>query len=46
MGLFEDQPWLLVPVILVVVVGYDVVKWGVRRLLDRSDAPASRERPS
>lgn len=37
MGLFEDQPWLLVPVILVVVIGYDVVKWGVRRmLLDRS----------
>ena len=37
MGLFEDQPWLLVPVILVVVIGYDIVKWGVRRmLLDRS----------
>jgi hypothetical protein len=36
MGLFEEQPWLLVPLILVVVIGYDVVKWGVRRrLLDR-----------
>lgn len=46
MGLFEDQPWLLVPVILVVVIGYDVVKWGVRRLLDRSGSPASRERLS
>jgi hypothetical protein len=37
MGLFEQQPWLLVPFILVVVVGYDVVKWGVRRVLDRDD---------
>jgi hypothetical protein len=45
MGLFEDQPWLMVPFILVVVIGYDVVKWGVRRLLlDRSDR--SRERIS
>ena len=45
MGLFEDQPWLMVPFILVVVAGYDVVKWGVRRLLlDRSDR--SRERIS
>jgi len=45
MGLFEDQPWLMVPFILVVVVGYDVVKWGVRRLLlDRGDR--SRERIS
>jgi hypothetical protein len=46
MGLFEDQPWLLVPIILVVVIGYDAVKWGVRRLLDRIGEPASRERPS
>jgi hypothetical protein len=37
MGLFEEQPWLLVPFILVVVIGYDVVKWGVRRVLDRGD---------
>jgi len=45
MGLFEDQPWLLVPIILVVVIGYDVVKWGVRRLLlDRTEQ--TRERPS
>lgn len=43
MGLFEEQPWLLVPVILVVVVGYDIVKWGVRRLMDR-DARSSGER--
>jgi hypothetical protein len=42
MGLFEEQPWLLVPFILVVVIGYDVVKWGVRRLLDRG--AESRER--
>jgi hypothetical protein len=45
MGLFEEQPLLLVPFILVVVIGYDVVKWGVRRLLlGRSEQ--SRERPS
>jgi hypothetical protein len=45
MGLFEEQPWLLVPFILVVVIGYDVVKWGVRRvLMDRGDR--SRERMS
>ena len=45
MGLFEDQPWLLVPIVLVVVIGYDVVKWGVRRvLLDRGEQ--SRERIS
>jgi len=44
MGLFEEQPWLLVPFVLVVVVGYDIVKWGVRRLLDRGER--SRERVS
>lgn len=33
MGLFEQQPLLMVPFVLVVVAGYDVVKWGVRRLL-------------
>lgn len=32
MGLFEEQPWLMVPFILVVVAGYDVVKWGIRRV--------------
>lgn len=43
MGLFEEQPWLLVPFILVVVIGYDVVKWAVRRrLLDRHDEMQSR----
>ncbi|HXM56664.1 MAG TPA: hypothetical protein VOB72_14805 [Candidatus Dormibacteraeota bacterium] len=42
MGLFEEQPWLLIPFILVVVIGYDVVKWGVRRLLDRGESMSSR----
>lgn len=32
MGLFEEQPLLMVPFILVVVAGYDVVKWGIRRM--------------
>jgi hypothetical protein len=41
-GLFEQQPWLLVPFILVIVAGYDVVKWGVRRLVDRE--PRAQER--
>jgi hypothetical protein len=40
MGLFEEQPWLLVPLILVVVIGYDIVKWAVRRLLDRGGQSA------
>jgi hypothetical protein len=44
MGLFEDQPWLMVPFILVVVVVYDVAKWGVRRLLERSGGEAGRRR--
>jgi len=35
MGLFEEQPWLMVPFILVVVAAYDVVKWGVRRALQQ-----------
>ena len=42
MGLFEEQPLLLVPFILVVVIGYDVVKWSVRRLLDRGERLDSR----
>ena len=33
MGLFEEQPLLLVPVILAVVVAYDGVKWLVRRVV-------------
>jgi hypothetical protein len=33
MGLFEENPWLLVPFILVVVAGYDIAKWGVRSML-------------
>jgi len=39
MGLFEQNPWLLVPLILVVVAGYDIAKWGGRSLLAR---PAER----
>jgi hypothetical protein len=31
MGLFEQDPWLLVPLILVVVLAYDGVKLVVRR---------------
>jgi hypothetical protein len=33
MGLFEQQPLLMIPFILVVVAGYDGVKWAVRRWL-------------
>jgi hypothetical protein len=33
MGLFEQNPILLVPFVLVVVVGYDALKWLVRRAL-------------
>jgi hypothetical protein len=33
MGLFEENPILLVPFVLVIVAGYDMVKWLVRRTL-------------
>lgn len=33
MGLFEEQPWLMVPFILVVVAGYDLAKICVRRVV-------------
>lgn len=33
MGLFEENPILLVPFVLVIVAGYDAVKWLVRRAL-------------
>ena len=41
MGLFEEQPWLLVPIVLVIVIAYDGVKWAVRRLLDRQQDVAA-----
>ena len=31
MGLFEEQPLLLVPLILAVVIAYDGAKWAIRR---------------
>lgn len=36
MGLFEENPLLLVPVVLVIVVAYDFGKWVVRRALARA----------
>jgi hypothetical protein len=33
MGLFEENPWLLPPIILLVVVTYDAAKWGIHRAL-------------
>lgn len=41
MGLFEEQPWLMVPFILVVVAAYDVVKWGIRRVWHQRDVGAT-----
>jgi hypothetical protein len=35
-GLFEENPWLMVPVILVVVVAYDGLKFVVRQVIRRS----------
>lgn len=35
MGLFEQQPLLMIPFILVVVAGYDLGKWAVRRWVIR-----------
>jgi hypothetical protein len=31
MGLFEENPLLLVPFILIVVISYDLVKWAISR---------------
>ena len=31
MGLFEENPLLLVPFILIVVISYDLVKWTISR---------------
>ena len=45
MGLFEENPWLLVPFVLAVVVAYDTVKAVVRVGMARSrrdDCRASR----
>ena len=39
MGLFEEQPLLLVPLILVVVVAYDALKHTVRRIITRGGHP-------
>jgi hypothetical protein len=43
MGLFEEQPLLLVPFILVVVVIYDVLKWAALRALRGGRAADSEE---
>jgi hypothetical protein len=44
MGLFEEQPWLLLPFVLVVVVAYDLVKLAVRRMLERDGQAEGRSR--
>lgn len=44
MGLFEEQPLLLVPLIIVVVVLYDGMKWAVRRTM-RTQQRRDRRRP-
>ena len=33
MGLFEENPLLLLPFLLVVMIGYDVAKWAILRML-------------
>lgn len=45
MGLFEEQPLLLIPFILVVVAGYDAAKWAVRRWLIRAGDDARQRAP-
>jgi hypothetical protein len=32
-GLFEENPLLLVPFVLLVVAGYDATKWAIKRLV-------------
>jgi hypothetical protein len=36
MGLFEENPILLVPIVLTIVIGYDLVKYTTRRILERA----------
>ena len=40
MGLFEEQPLLLVPFVLTVVMSYDGAKWLVKRWLTGRTAEA------
>ena len=35
MGLFEEYPWLLIPIIVITVEGWNVVKVLVRQALSR-----------
>ena len=37
MGLFEENPLLLIPMMLATVIGYDVVKWAAHRYMDSRD---------
>jgi hypothetical protein len=41
MGLFEQYPWLLVPIIIVTVEGWNAFKAWVRTLLERRQAGKS-----
>jgi hypothetical protein len=44
MGLFEQQPLLLIPLILAVVVSYDVAKFAIREFLSRRGSMSMRRR--
>lgn len=33
MGLFEENPLLLVPLVLVIVIAYDGAKWAMRQII-------------
>jgi len=37
MGLFEENPFLLLPFVLLVVIGYDLAKWAFFRILKERD---------
>jgi hypothetical protein len=44
MGLFEANPWLLVPIIVAVVAAYDGLKLVVREVIRRQRQEASSSR--
>jgi hypothetical protein len=44
MGLFEENPLLLIPYVLIVVIAYDALKWVVRRVLSGQRARAAGDR--
>jgi hypothetical protein len=44
MGLFEENPLLLIPYVLIVVIAYDGLKWALRKVLSGQKSRAAGDR--